>query len=85
MDNGIQKKEIAELMDDMDSIEAPEGLALLVDKFKRAIKKALRLGEDAHVVSKRNTALLVLLIVLTVKIDGTGLLELILRLILKGV
>ena len=79
----ILQKEVAEDLRALEKTQSPEtcGFAAVV---RNALKRALRLGEAAHICSRRNTYLLLLLLVLTIKVQGIGAIELILKLLVKG-
>jgi hypothetical protein len=70
MPNGIMKKEIAEDINAIDKLEAPEdACANVINVFKTALKRALRIGEEAYNASKQIKWMLAFLIVITVKND----------------
>ena len=72
MGNGnIGGNEVADHMKALDEVqhEAPDNCKMSVYRMVEAIKKALRLGESACMVSKQNRILLSILLLLQVKAD----------------
>jgi hypothetical protein len=80
---GILSQEIARNIKELESDEARQKCSL-GHVVPSALIRALRVAEGGYRVSKRNTYLLLLLLVVSVKYEGQGILEFVISLLLKN-